>query len=182
MLVLIRFVILLLLGSGLFLLPFRVGLAQVSSESQLKAAFLVSFMKYVEWPEGQSPLKLCVRGRDPVLSHLERFQGRLVSGRPIEIRRLAENEGIAGCHQLYLSEGQTERSRALVQQALREQMLVTGDGEQFLSWGGAVALIQSDGRIQFDINIPALTTAGLKVASPMLRLARRTLTGEGSPR
>ncbi len=156
--------------------------AQVSSESQLKAAFLVSFMKYVEWPENLSILKLCVRGRDSVLSHLERFQGRLISGRPIEIRRLSDNDSISGCQQLYLSETQSERSKALLSQAIREPMLVTGEGEHFLSNGGSGALVQNDGRIQFDININALSAVGLKVASPMLRLARRTVSGEAGPR
>ena len=166
-----------LLLCGLLLQPGAV-LAQATSEAQLKAAFLISFMKYVEWPNEQSTLTLCVRGREAVFPHLARYQGRTIGRRLIEVRKLAETGSLKDCDQLYLAEPDGERVRTVIQQLARQPVLVTGDGENFLGQGGTVALLPSDGRIQFDINLGALSRSGLKVATPMLRLARRTLSGE----
>lgn len=48
-----RFAVLVLLA-----LPGVLGHAQVNSEPQLKAAFLVNFLKYIEWPV-YGPLLVC---------------------------------------------------------------------------------------------------------------------------
>ena len=40
------------------------ALAQVGSEQQLKAAFIVNFLKYVEWPEANRGASICLFGRD----------------------------------------------------------------------------------------------------------------------
>ena len=43
---------------------------EVTSESQLKAAYLINFLKYVEWPASRSTINICLFGRDSLGPYL----------------------------------------------------------------------------------------------------------------
>ena len=146
--------------------------AQTASEAQIKAAYLISFMKYVDWPGNPSSMNICLSGRDTLSSLLESYEGRSVAGRPLTIRRVTNADQLANCHQLFIADGDPARTAEILQQAMKLPLLITGDGEHFIERGGAIALARSDGRVVFDINTDAIARAGLKAATPMLRLAR----------
>lgn len=52
----------------------------VTTEADVKAAFIYNFTKFVEWPASAlpagAPLKLCLLGHDHVSTRLHRLQGR----------------------------------------------------------------------------------------------------------
>jgi hypothetical protein len=50
--------------------------------------------------------------------------------------------------------------------------LTVSDVETFTREGGGIALIRAEGRLQFEVNVEALTRAGLRASPQMLRLAR----------
>ena len=56
-----------------------------------------------------------------------------------------------------------------------QPILTVSDAEGFTRDGGAIALVRSDGRLQFDVNADALARAGLKPSSQMMRLARQVI-------
>jgi hypothetical protein len=58
-----------------------------------------------------------------------------------------------------------------------QPVLTISDADVFTRFGGAIALIRADGRLQFDINTYALSRAGLKPGSQMMRLARQVIGG-----
>jgi len=50
--------------------------------------------------------------------------------------------------------------------------LTVSDLDKFTSLGGCVGLHKEDKRIHFEVNLTALDTAGLKLSSKLLKLAR----------
>lgn len=167
-----------LLAIGLVCGLVQEGFAQGASEAQIKAAYLISFMKYIDWPDNPASLNICLYGRETLLPLLAGYEGRSIGGRPLLIHKVVSADQLAGCQQLFIADSDSARGAEMLQQALKQPLLITGDGEHFIRQGGAIALARSDGRVVFDINTDAIARAGLKAATPMLRLARSLSGGQ----
>lgn len=150
---------------------------EVTSESQLKAAYLVNFLKYVEWPGTRITINICLFGRDSLGPYLANYEGRQIAGRELRIRRVSSPEQLADCQELFIPETEEARISAVLRWVDKQAILTVSDSETFTRDGGAIALIRNEGRLQFDINNDAINRANLKASSQMLRLARQIIGG-----
>ena len=157
---------------------FRGGAAaETASEAQLRAAYLVNFLKYVEWPATSTGANICVLGRDSLAGPLASYEGRLIQGREIRIRRVSQPEQLADCQEVFVPDGDEERFAGAIRNLGRQPVLTVGENARFVEQGGGVALVRVDNRLVFDVNLPVLQRAGLKVSPQMLRLARDVVGG-----
>lgn len=164
----------LVLALGLALaVPVTIG--EVTSESQLKAAYLVNFLKYVEWPTARSTVNICLFGRDSLGPYLANYEGRQIAGRELHIRKVTSPEQLADCQELFIPDTEEARISAVLRWVDKQAILTVSDSENFVREGGAIALIRNDGRLQFDVNNDAIGRANLKASSQMLRLARQII-------
>ncbi len=159
---------LLLAGAG--------ALAQGLSEQQVKAAFLYNFTKFVQWPAEafaapQSPLVLCIPGREPLAGGLDSVQGNTVQGRELRIRRAIRPDEVKACHVLFVPEAQEAGANELLRASRTLPVLTVGEVEGFAQAGGIVGFVSRDDRIQFEINPDAAARANLRISSQLLRLA-----------
>jgi len=150
---------------------------QVTTEAQFKAAYLVNFLKYVEWPVQRATLTICLFGRDSLGPSLASYEGRQIGGRELKIRKVSSPEQLADCHELFIPDTEEARFGAVLRWTDNQPILTVSDAEVFIRDGGAIALIRSEGRLQFDVNAEALGRAGLKPSSQMMRLARQVIGG-----
>lgn len=150
---------------------------QVTTETQLKAAYLVNFLRYVEWPVQRAHLTICLFGRDSLGPNLASYEGRQIGGRELKIRKVSSPEQLADCHELFIPDTEEARFGAVLRWVENQPILTVSDAEVFTRDGGAIALIRSEGRLQFDVNADALGRAGLKPSSQMMRLARQIIGG-----
>ena len=151
-------------------------------ESEVKAAFLYNFAKFVEWPPDafpapSAPMILCVYGTDRAStalesSLLELTRGESLNSRPLAVRRLGDLVQIRECHVLFV--GAAEKGHLPeVLAALREtRALTVGEGADFLDKGGMIRLFLEQNRMRFDINLDAAEKGSLKISSKLLRLAQ----------
>lgn len=146
---------------------------EVTTEAQLKAAYLVNFLKYVEFPGTRTTVNLCLFGRDSLGPYLASYEGRQIGGRELHIRRVSSPEQMSDCHELFIPDTEESRIAAVLRWTDKLPILTVSDAETFAREGGAIALIRSEGRLQFEINTDALNRANLKASSQMLRLARQ---------
>lgn len=151
--------------------------AETASEAQLRAAYLVNFLKYVEWPATSGGANICVFGRDSLAGPLASYEGRLIQGREIRIRRVSQPEQLADCQEVFVPDGDEERFAGAIRNLGRLPVLTVGESARFVEQGGGVALVRVDNRLVFDVNLPVLQRAGLKVSPQMLRLARDVVGG-----
>jgi hypothetical protein len=149
-------------------------------EYQAKAAFIFNFAKYVEWPpeafpSRESPLTLCILGRDPFGPALGAIDGRTVHGRTLRLRRNVSAEEVAGCSIAYVTEAE-ERHVPVILRAIGTQPILTiSDLDGFAEAGGAVGVFVVEDRLKFDANMAALQRANLKASAQALKLARTVL-------
>lgn len=149
---------------------------QPSPEYQAKAAYLLNFTRYVEWP-GQTfsapdtPLTICILGKDPFGEALDQaVRGRRSQGRPVTVRRLQSTEA-EGCHLAYLTDATWFRRKRLIIGLNLQGILTVGDSELFVQYGGGIGFVASNETVRFVINLNTMERAGLKISSRMLSLA-----------
>ena len=145
-------------------------------EYQVKAAFLLNFTKFVEWPPSafdaaDSPIAICVLGDDPFGNALDQIvAGEVVNGRKVVVRRIKRTPAPKSCQVLFVS--RPEKEVLSILSGLGPGVLTVGEGESFVRDGGMIAFVVENRRVRFGINQTAAETAGLKLSSKLLNVAR----------
>jgi hypothetical protein len=143
---------------------------------QVKAAFLVNFPKYVDWPsavvaETNSPITVAIFGDDNVAGEFENMiqGGRTVSGRPVRLKRITKEEQIgADCQIVFIASSERQRVPAILEKVKGTGILTVGENEDFLQQGGIVNLVHRDRKIRLQINLDAAREAHLKISTRLL--------------
>jgi len=162
-------------GFGL-LRPCPSRAADQSLEYQVKAAFLLNFTKFIEWPpaafaQTDSPIAICIMGDDPPGSTLDRMvAGEVVNGRKVVARRIRSEPTPHSCQVVFV--GGPEKDVPTVLASLGPGILTVGEGEAFVHDGGVIAFIIEERRVRFVINQAAAQRAGLKLSSKLLSVAK----------
>lgn len=147
--------------------------AQTDLEYSVKANYLVRFAAFVEWPPSafsgtQAPLTICVVGRDPFGTGLDRVaRGQTAYGHPLAVRRPRTREEIAACHIVYVGQGGTSLMTGLEG---RPNLLWVSDGAVSTE-RGMIHFVVSNARVRFHIDLGAATRGRLAISSRLLNLA-----------
>ena len=158
------------------------GARQPSLEYDVKAAFVLNFVRYVEWPPTHRtpPLRICVLQTNPFGKRLETVvSGEQWQGGPIEVLVIPDLRPGAECHLLYVPEAAADRFTDGLSTVAKQPMLTVGEGARFLQQGGMIRLFVEDNRVRFSITQKAAEAAGLMISSRLLRLARVVLSSAG---
>ena len=150
---------------------------QDTLENDVKAAFLYSFTKFVEWPAtaraSKEPFRLCLVA-DPTfvraVDHI--IQGESVGGRALVRVEPQSVEEARSCDMLYVGNAETARGSRLVTAVRQLPILTVGDSSLFVDQGGAIGFVTENNRVRFDVSQRAAERSGLKVSSKLLRVAR----------
>jgi len=151
--------------------------AQEVSGPALKAAFLLNFVRFADWPDrvipAAAPFVLCVRGDESVADVLESIvKGHPVKGHELIVTRVVANTALRGCHLLYMADSVgLKDSTAMMQSLANAPTLTVSDLAGFAQAGGMVNLIVEGARIRLAINIEAATRASVRISSKLLMLA-----------
>lgn len=160
--------------------PAALGQGQVA-EPQLKAAFVLNFVRYVEWPEAvfparDAPIVLCMVGREDGTIALAALDGRKAQERVIKVRFEVAIENARACQVVFIAEAEARRIPAAIRSLQALPVLTISDAEGFIDQGGAIGIVHGEQRLQFEINRTALDRAQLKASSQLLKLARAVLS------
>jgi hypothetical protein len=145
-----------------------------SRESQLKAAYLVNFLKFVDWPAtlGGVDLLVCVRGAAGVHDALKANSGKTTIGaRSLAVRDLAGGESVNGCNALYIGSDARRLGALLTAEEAALPLLTVSDAEGFARREGIIELVTETNRLRFNINLNNARRAGLRLSAGLLQLA-----------
>jgi hypothetical protein len=150
------------------------------TETQAKAAFILNFARYIEWPASafasrEAPVVACVVGRDTLGPALSALEGRPVQGRPLKVRRGVVPDDTRGCHVVFIGEAEERRIVPVLRALAGQPILTVSDTEHFIDIGGAIGIVAGDDRLQFEVNRTAIDQAQLKASANLLKLARNLL-------
>jgi hypothetical protein len=173
-------------ASALVLICACIAAAQSTprSEYEIKAAYLFSFGRFVEWPprpgRDQSSFTICVLGADPFGRALDTtLAGGTIRGRRVEARRVTASDAAATCHIVFISASEEQRVAAIVQSLNESGVLTVSDMPQFVARGGMIQFVTAASRVRFEINLLTAREAGLTMSSELLRVASAVRNGTG---
>jgi hypothetical protein len=147
-------------------------------EYDVKAAFLLNFMRYIEWPpashNGQR-FGLCTLDPDPFGNRLESAAaGEVWDGQPVVVHRLSTIRP-GECHLLYVPSASMTAFRVMQRDLQHQSILTVGESADFLERGGIIQFVVESNRVRFSIHTRNAQTAGLRVGSRLLRLAKEVV-------
>ncbi len=142
-------------------------------ESHVKAAFVYKFTGYVDWPDSAfdgpgAPFVMGVLGADVLLNELSQLAaGRKVHDRRIVVRKLTAGDAVSGLHMLFVGRAETLRAE------VPKTVLVVTESEGAMPRGSMVNFVLVDRHVRFEIALPPVEKAGLRMSSRLLAVAQK---------
>lgn len=163
------------------------GLAAPVGENEVKAAFLVNFIFFIEWPESaiSSPkkeIKFCVLGDNPFVQNLDYvIQKKNASAQPrvqLSLSYFAhwERDQIFDCHLLYISKSEKHQLHETLKALVGYPILTVSSIPGFARQGGGVEFFIQESKLRFHLNLDALHLNGLNANTILVKLSVPTTT------
>jgi hypothetical protein len=154
----------------------RPAFAEPLPENQIKTAYVLNFIKFVDWPagvvRGDGKVTLCVMGNDPLGGALGALDGRKAGGREIHILQLAKfGDDLTACHVLFIGGSEQRWLAAIIKSLGDSPVLTISDIENFAERGGVIGLLYQENRILFEVNLASAHMEKLRLPGQMLNLA-----------
>lgn len=150
--------------------------AQTPDEYHVKAAFILNFARFIEWPSdgygNGGALVVGIVGEDPFGGSLDQLNGKTVNGHRIVIKRLKAEEYLRGCQILFISSSERNRLGKILESVRGATVLTIGELSQFNQAGGIIKFVIQENKVRFEINTGAASQARLKISSKLLALSK----------
>jgi hypothetical protein len=173
----VRRVLVLGLTLSLLVIQLAAGAEQVSA-TDVKAAFTINFLKFVDWPTTRVPAE----GRPYVVAVLNdemlhraieaAAEGQNVDGRAIEVSAVSSGAEIRDAHLLFIGGKEQRRLPGLVRQLEGTGTVTVGDTPGFARTGVVLNLFVADQHVRFEVNTAAASRTGVRLRAQLLRIAR----------
>jgi hypothetical protein len=161
---------------------------QGPTESEVKAAYLLNFLKFVDWPEEvsrdpQPPWVLGVLGDTPVGEDLRQLAaGKSIRGRELEVKKFTGIEQLKNCQILFIGSSEKKHVPAILAALRGASVLTVADVDHFVESGGMIQFVIQDSRVRVAIDVGAASRGRLKVSSKLLSLAVAVVDNGGNTR
>jgi len=161
---------------------FAVGQNARSTESQVKAAYLYNFGKFVTWTDragNSDTFQICVLGKDPFGRVLDStVKGESIDQKTVRVARISRVQEAAPCNILFISASEQGHLSAILADAQRMEVLTVSDMPHFAERGGTIGLVNHQDRIRFEVNRNMAEKSHLVLSSELLKVAVRVIQGK----
>jgi iron complex outermembrane receptor protein len=152
--------------------------ASPSAEYQVKAAFLLNFARFIEWPAdayagANAPITFCLFRPDPFGSALDEMtQGKSIDNRSLVVRHVQELPDLKSCQMVFVGDGAEKQLPEILGSLKGSSALVVGESDGFAERGGGIQFYLQNSEVRFSVNVDATKRARLAVSSKLLAFAR----------
>jgi hypothetical protein len=159
-------------------LPPQPETENVHEESAIKAVFLYSFGRYIDWPENafpnaSAPFVIGIVGEDKFAGALEEIAAKkTIQDRRIAIVHFAvADEYKPPCQILFISHSvAADQQIALLKKTQDAAIFVVGETPNFVQNGGNANFFTEGDRIRFEINVDTARKSRLRMDAKLLNL------------
>ena len=171
-----------------------IGYVQAKSssykETDIKAALIYNFLKFVDWPEEtfqddekknvREAIRIGVVGKEAFDSALKIFRGKKVQGRDLKVilvsdKDLKDDKKLKGFHVLFVSVSAKDEATKMPSRFKNSAVLTIGEVSGFLEAGGIFNFVVEKKKVRFEVNLIAAEEAKIKIRSKLLSLAKRVI-------
>ena len=156
-----------------------IGRSAPVSETEVKAAFLFNFAKFVTWPtqafsSETAPIQLAVFGDEEVTSTLKSLlSDKKAHGRSFEVKRILSPQEAKNFQIVYITSTENRRASQILEVTRKLPVLTVGESDQFLDLGGMINFLFEDSQLRFEINPEPAEKVKLEISSKLLRLGNK---------
>jgi YfiR/HmsC-like len=147
------------------------------TEYQVKALFLVNFIKYVDWPSealasSNATITIGLCGESKLREALSAaVSGKGSGGRMIVIRQIEATNDFSSCQILFIGDSASSRMREILDKARSLPILTVGEDNAFAQNGGIINFVLKNGNVRLEVDLAAARQAGLTIHSRLLAVA-----------
>lgn len=143
---------------------------------EVKVAFIYNFVLFAEWPaEVGGTLRLCTYGVDRFGQTLDVLQGRPANARVIELHRRAKGQSLKDCQVVFLADPLNTDSLRALDELRGLPVLTVGDSPGAAQLGVALNMVETNGRMGFEVNLYSARAGRIKISSKLMQLAREVV-------
>jgi hypothetical protein len=159
-----------------------------AQEYQIKAAFLLNFVRFAEWPsaafaDDAAPLRIGVLGEDPFGAALDAtVQGETVRNRPLIVQRARRLDELAGCQVVFVARSEQARVAGIIAELGQRPVLSVSDIDAFAAAGGVIGFYADGNRVRFEIDAAGAQRRQLRLSAQLLHLGRPVVSAPESGR
>ena len=155
--------------------------------SKVKAAYLINFVKFVQWPEALAPATLkkaniCFTGPNPFPA-LDSIQANSSGDIQYVISTDVGGADIGNCHVLYVNRGTESAYVSMAERARNASVLTVGESDEFADTSGIIEMktvqktvgLFSSGKLNLRINLSHAKDSGLRINAQLLEIAAEVI-------
>jgi hypothetical protein len=142
------------------------------TEYQIKAAMMINFIQFVEWPDDPELLVLGIIGADNFGDTLNHIQGRIVNGKLLTLRRFNSTQDLNQCQVVFVPESESHRIHEILTSLNGAPVLTIGETDNFTQLGGIIGFYIDENHVRFEINKTAAMHSKLKISAKLMEIAR----------
>ena len=152
--------------------------AETSFEYHVKAAFILNFAKFTEWPPDKTPLIFGVLGDNPFEDALEKLTAnKKIGDRNIVVKyfsTVSEFKNKGGSQVLFIGTSDPKEMQALLALAKKFSVLSVTDPKISGENIGIISLMMENKNVRFSVNLELAKKFNIKLSSELLKLAKET--------
>jgi hypothetical protein len=161
----------------------RIVAEQTIGAYDIKAAFLLNFIRFTYWPSSfesnEGPFNVVVVGDKDVFASFRELAFHSVRKHPIEVARMgceaAEGNSDVAPEVIFIAKTYSSCCASIMKRYGAGNVLLVSDIEGFVDKGGMIELVQKGDNIHFMINLKTAGRAGLEMNYQLLKLADRVV-------
>ncbi len=178
------FVRFLIASTLLFWLDVQLCMADIT-EGQIKAAYVLNFVKFTEWPDGiisnDDNVTLCVVGSNALNGALAKLDGSSAGVHKLHVVQYPSENFLAwyqnadrvfsSCQVMFIGESEQRHFVPIIKSLGNSLVLTISDIDDFAEKGGCIGLRYQQNKIIFDVNMASLKKSKLRLPGQLLNLA-----------
>jgi hypothetical protein len=155
------------------------GHGATASQTEVKAAFLYNFAKFVEWPaeafsSETAPIQLGVFGDEDFAAKLgSLLNDKKAHGRFFDVKVFSNPQEAKNFQMVFVAASEAKRAAQVLEAARKSPVLTIGESEQFLDSGGMINFVFEEAQLRFEVNPESADKAKIEISSKLLRLAKK---------
>jgi hypothetical protein len=155
------------------------GHGATASQTEVKAAFLYNFAKFVEWPaeafsSETAPIQLGVFGDEDFAAKLRSLlNDKKAHGRSFDVKVFSNPQEAKNFQMVFVAASEAKRAAQVLEAVRKSPVLTIGESEQFLDSGGMINFVFEEAQLRFEVNPESADKAKIEISSKLLRLAKK---------
>ena len=144
-----------------------------SQNERFKSLFVYNFAKNIEWPVNyqEGNFVITVLGNSTIYNELQQnVKGKRIGNQTIQVTYAANISSIGKCHILYIAVHQSNLIGAAEKQLSGTPTVIITEKNGMIRLGADINIIQSDGKLQFEIDPKRLENKNVIATKTLLNL------------